>query len=51
MTFSRSVAEKVPRSVLVAMANALQLESANRTQKIDDLKANLALTWISENPA
>ncbi|MBE6760831.1 MAG: PASTA domain-containing protein [Ruminococcaceae bacterium] len=41
MTFSRSVAEKVPRSVLVAMANALQLEPANRTQKIEDLKANL----------
>ena len=41
MTFSRSVAEKVPRSVLVAMANALQLEPANRTKKIEDLKANL----------
>ena len=41
MSFSRSVAEKVPRSVLVAMANALQLEPANRTQSIDDLKANL----------
>lgn len=41
MSFSRSVAEKVPRSVLVAMANALQLEPANRTQNIDELKANL----------
>lgn len=41
MSFSRSVAEKVPRSVLIAMANALQLEPANRTQKMDDLKANL----------
>lgn len=50
MTFSRSVAEKVPRSVLVAMANALQLESANRTQKIDDLKANLQLAETVSEP-
>ncbi len=49
MTFPRSVAEKVPRSVLVAMANALQLEPANRTQKIEDLKANLqAAESVSE---
>ena len=50
MTFSRSVAEKVPRSVLVAMANALQLEPANRTQKIEDLKANLQLAEAASEP-
>lgn len=48
MSFSRSVAEQVPRSVLVAMANALQLEPANRTQKIDDLKANLQTADTNE---
>ena len=48
MSFARSVAEQVPRSVLVAMANALQLEPANRTQKIDDLKANLQTADTNE---
>jgi serine/threonine-protein kinase len=41
MTFSRSVAEKVPRSVLVSMANALQLEAANRTKTVDDFRQGL----------
>lgn len=50
MTFSRSVAEKVPRSVLVAMANALQLEPANRTKKINDFKANLQVAETVSKP-
>ncbi len=41
MTFSRSVAEKVPRAVLVSMANALQLEVANRTKTVDDFRQGL----------
>ena len=41
MTFSRSVAEKVPRAVLVSMANALQLEGANRTKTVDDFRQGL----------
>lgn len=41
MSFSRSVAEQVPRGVLVAMANALQLEPVKRTKTMDDFRANL----------
>ena len=41
MTFSRSVAEKVPRGVLVAMANALQLEAENRTKKVENFRSTL----------
>lgn len=48
MTFSRTVAEQVPRSVLIAMANALKLEPANRTKTMDELRANLQ---TAESPA
>lgn len=41
LTFPRSIAEQMPRSVLVAMANALQIEAANRTATMADLKDDL----------
>lgn len=41
LTFPRSVAEQMPRSVLVAMANALQLEAEDRTSNIAEFKADL----------
>lgn len=41
MSFSKSVAEQLPRSVLVAMANALQIEPADRTASMEDLRADL----------
>ena len=41
MSFPRSIAEQMPRSVLVAMANALQIEAADRTPTIAEFKADL----------
>lgn len=41
MSFSKSVAEQLPRSVLVAMANALQIEPADRTASMEELRADL----------
>ena len=41
MSFSRSVAEQVPRNVLVAMANALQLEPEKRTATMDEFRENI----------
>ena len=41
MSFPRSIAEQVPRGVLVAMANALQIESDNRTSNMKALKEDL----------
>lgn len=43
LAFSRSVAEKVPRAVLVAMANALQLDVENRTESVDEFKKGLLI--------
>ena len=41
MSFPRSIAEQMPHSVLVAMANALQIEAADRTPTIADFKTDL----------
>lgn len=41
MSFPRSIAEQVPRGVLVAMANALQIERDNRTSNMKALKEDL----------
>lgn len=41
MTFPRSVAEQLPRGLLVAMANALQIEPEDRTANMDEFKADL----------
>lgn len=41
MSFPRSIAEQMPHSVLVAMANALQIEAADRTPTITEFKADL----------
>ncbi len=41
MSFPRSIAEQVPRGVLVAMANALQIEKDNRTSNMKALKEDL----------
>ena len=53
MSFSRSVAETVPRGVLIAMANALQLEPQNRTKTANDLRTNLQTveTETTESPS
>ena len=48
LTFSRSVAEQLPRSVLVAMANALQLEPHNRTENMDVFREDLNSTEVSK---
>ena len=44
MTFSRSVAEQVPRNVLIAMANALKLDPESRTGTMEALRENLQVT-------
>jgi serine/threonine-protein kinase len=49
MSFSRSVAEQVPKTVLIAMANALQLEPENRTKNLEDLRANLQTVETTES--
>lgn len=41
MTFPKSVAEQMPRSVLVAMANALQIEPSNRTSSMEQMRTDL----------
>lgn len=41
MTFPKSVAEQVPRSVLVAMANALQIEPTLRTATMEQMREDL----------
>ncbi len=41
MTFSKSVAEQLPRSVLVTMANALQIEPSDRTASMEEVRADL----------
>lgn len=46
MTFSRSVAEQVPRSVLITMANALQLEPANRTKTMAEMRESLQVAEV-----
>ena len=41
LSFPRSIAEKMPRSVLVAMANALQVEATDRTPTMAEFKNDL----------
>lgn len=41
MTFPKSVAEQMPRSVLVAMANALQIEPNTRTASMEQMRVDL----------
>lgn len=41
MTFPKSVADELPKGVLVALANALQLEAENRTPSIEEFKSDL----------
>lgn len=41
LAFSRSVAEQVPKAVLIAMANALQLDAQNRTESAEEFRAGL----------
>ncbi len=51
MTFPRSIAEQMPRSVLVAMANALQIESADRTQTMEAFRNDLQPTEPAPAPS
>ncbi len=44
MSFPKSVAEQMPRSVLVAMANALQIEPEDRTATMDEMLDDLQTT-------
>lgn len=41
MTFPKSVAEELPRGVLIALANALQLKAEDRTSSAEGFKADL----------
>lgn len=41
MTFPKSVAEQMPRGVLVAMANALQIEPTMRTATMEQMREDL----------
>lgn len=47
MTFSRSVAEQVPRGVLIAMANALRLDPASRTKTMVALREGIQTADLS----
>lgn len=51
MTFPRSIAEQMPRSVLVAMANALQIEAADRTPTMAEFKADIQATDANADAA
>jgi len=50
MSFSRTVAEQVPRNVLVSMANALQLEPENRTATMEEFRLNLQVPETVAQP-
>ncbi len=41
LAFTKSIAESIPRSVLVAMANALQIEVGDRTSTMEQLKTDI----------
>ena len=41
LNFPKAIAEKTPRGVLIAMANALQIEQADRTQHMQQFKEDL----------
>ena len=49
MTFPKSVAEQMPRSVLVAMANALQIEPTVRTATMEQMREDLQSADIISN--
>ncbi|MBQ4153994.1 MAG: PASTA domain-containing protein [Clostridia bacterium] len=51
MTFQKSVAEELPRGVLIALANALQLRKEDRTQTIDGFKEHLESSDVVMAPA
>lgn len=51
LSFPRSIAEKTPRGLLVAMANALQVEPEDRTRHVHQFKEDLEQTDPAEPAA
>lgn len=41
MTFPKSIAEQLPRGVLIAMANALQINPEDRTRNMEELRSDI----------
>jgi serine/threonine-protein kinase len=46
LTFSKAVAEQLPKGVLVALANALKLNAENRTSSMDSFKNDISSSEI-----